>query len=428
LRKKINGLKSLELAALFLLLFVSYSKLDHNSILTPNEPIVDLNNNIDNSLSYNTLQTSLVDDQNNLAKGNTNTLVNNFEKTIAKSANSVLSNNLLASKEVTGKPLVISKIPTPSTPVKAIINSNGIGSFENNSINSIAKSSGVNNNYTPPFLPVPIENETVLLEKALFEKLITINVTAPTSLNYNREKPSVTNELNITPRQENTSWLHIIASFDNNLIFTPDDLAYNTTSRKTEMFGFTFGVLYSRLIGKWELETGLTTSTYSKPWNFTQQYGNFNGWYKYSLTNIENNFVGIPLQAKYHIIQNVDWSFFGKTGFTSEFVVNSEYTSNNQYLGGVPIQPGSPPITEHPDSPFEEDHNFSKGLFQGGSINDNLFLRANVGLGLERNITSNLSAYFSGEYHMNLINKQIGPNNDKINKFGFIVGVKMLLK
>ncbi len=67
-------------------------------------------------------------------------------------------------------------------------------------------------------------------------------------------------------------------------------------------------------------------------------------------------------------------------------------------------------------------------MFQGGNINDNLFVRAQFGLGIERNITSSLSAYFSGEYHMNVINKYIGPNNDKINKFGFIVGVKMLIK
>ncbi len=429
LKNKINGLKSLELAALFLILFVSYSNLDHKAILTPNEPLADLNNNKVNSpTDKSTLQKSLIDIQDNISKDNTNNSVNNLEKTIARNANSVSASNVPASNEITRSLLVTSKNISQSSDVNAYNKGISVDSYDNNSGNSMDVASNINNNSTPLFPPVLSENETTLFENAFLENLISINATEPTSINYQRATPSIANNIEVAPLQANTSWIHIITSFDNNLIFTPDDLAYNTTSRKTEMFGFTFGALYSRLLGRWELETGLTTSTYSKPWDFTQQYGNFNGWYKYSLTNIENNFVGIPLQVKYHFLQNVDWSIFGKTGFTSEFVVNSEYTSNNQYLGGVPAQPGSPPLTEHSDAPFEEDHNFSKGLFQGGSINDNLFVRANIGLGLERNITSNLSVYFSSEYHMNVVNKHIGPNNDKINKFGFIVGVKMLLK
>jgi len=231
----------------------------------------------------------------------------------------------------------------------------------------------------------------------------------------------------IKPYNPKSSWLHVFASFDNNMIFTPDDLAYNTTARKTEMFGFTVGVLYSRLVRKWEFETGVTTSTYSKPWDFTQQYGNFNGWYKYSFTNIDNNFIGIPLQTKYHFVQNSEWSIFGKTGLTSEFIVNSEYTSDNQYLGGIPIQIGMTPEIEETIAPFEEDHNFSDGIFQGGNLRDNLFVRAQIGLGIERNIMSNLSVYFSGEYQANIINREIGPNNDRINKVSFNVGFKMKL-
>lgn len=423
MKQKIKGLKSLELIAFVLLLFIAHSKFNHNPI-SFGEPMAEMANDLDNN-NLNTSEST----QNN-SKHIINTVASNEH--ISQFGNDKRISSLGSEKENSNlvKKSMFADNAAEQDGRKVIKNTEGT--------NGILNGNETNKNSSQVFLPIINENntnsKTNFSDNNVLNALADIQTIERDKLILERNVPAlyhdfgIKNSFGITPLQVSSSWLHVIASFDNNLIFTPDDLAYNTTARKTEMFGYTFGILYSRLIGKWELETGLTTSTYSKPWDFTQRYGNFSGWFEYRLTNIESNFVGVPLQAKYHFVQNQDWSIFGKTGLTGEFIVNSEYTSENNYLGGGPITQGSEPEIENVVSPFEEDHNFSKGIFQGGNVKDNLFIRAQIGLGIERNISENLSVYFSGEYHMSLINKKLGPNNDKINKFGFNVGVKMRIK
>jgi len=428
LKKKVNGLKSMELAALFVLLFISFSKFNHNSASLTNDQFVESNVKNDSYAHTNQMGFVNVNTTNEIAKtaevNNSNHVKSNKEK---ETLNNTRSDNNLSSKSIFVPAVTINSnfvFAEDSNKNTDISFDNSIDIINENSVKNkklLALLLADENELTSSEKLLPLVNNSskhVSSIKSIESKLLTIE----------RSRPVIENSFGIVPFQTNSSWLHLVASFDNNMIFTPDDLAYNTTARKTEMFGFTFGVLYSRLIGKWEIETGLTTSTYSKPWDFTQQYGNFSGWYQYSLTNIENNFVGIPMQAKYHFVQNNEWSIFVKTGLTSEFIVNTEYTSENAYLGGVPVPIGTNPEPQEVVSPFEEDHNFSEGLFQGGSIKDNLFVRAQLGLGIERSVSSNTSIYFSGDYHMSIINNHLGPNNDRINKLGFNVGVKTLIR
>ncbi len=249
-------------------------------------------------------------------------------------------------------------------------------------------------------------------------------------LSYNRLEP-LSNEIYfLVPKQSLEQFtinsLQFYSSFDNNLIYTPDDLAYNTNARTTEMHGLSLGVLYSKKFAAFEYESGLIYSSFNKPWNFKLQYGNSFGWYSFVMTNIHYDIVSVPLNVKYHFVENSDWSLFIQSGITNEIIAQSSFDNVTNYLGGGSVPIGSEP--ESPDdmqSPFEEDRNFNTGLFQGGKLSDNYFMRAGLGAGLQRNINEDLSLYFSGMYHRSIVNTSLGPNSDRLDKLSFIFGLKI---
>jgi len=219
--------------------------------------------------------------------------------------------------------------------------------------------------------------------------------------------------------------IQVSASFDNNYIFTPDDLAYNTSARMTEMYGYSLDLLYSERRHRVEWATGLSFSSLDKPWNFNLQYGNSSGWYAFTMTNIHYKMVSVPLHMKYHLVANSDWSFYGLAGISNQFIVHSEYSTQNNYLGGGAIPVGSEPeIPEDAISPFEEERNFSKGLLEGGKLKDAYFLRAQIGAGIERYVGHSRAISVSGIYGRSIVNTTIGPNNDRLDRFSLAFGLK----
>lgn len=250
----------------------------------------------------------------------------------------------------------------------------------------------------------------------------------PKILNHTQEPENnyITESFEIRPlTQPLRKAIHFYSAFDNNLIFTPDDLAYNTNSRTTEMYGFTVGALYSVKKNSLEFASGLLYSSYDKPWNFTLQYGNTNGWYSFVMTNIHYDILVLPLQLKHHFIENADWSIYLLGGLSHEFIVASNFERANNYLGGgaIPIGGGNNP-PEDVMSPFELERTFNKGLFQGGNTSENYFMRGLVGAGIQRNISTEVAVYFTASYYRSIYNTSIGPNNDRLDKYSLVFGFK----
>lgn len=241
---------------------------------------------------------------------------------------------------------------------------------------------------------------------------------------YNYESP-----FTIRPQRKiKRQYLQLYASFDNNFIHTPDDLAYNTNSRTTEMYGYSLGALYSVKFAGLEYETGLGYSSFDKPWNFNMQYGNSDGWFSFVLTNIHYDILTIPLQVKKHLVENADWSVYAMAGVSNEIIMSSEYNMASSYLGGgsVPVgsQGGTPDIVS---SPFENERYFTKGLLEGEAFSKAYFMRAMIGGGFQRNVTNSLSICVGGAYYKPIVNTGLGPNNDRIDRFSVNFGLKKLL-
>lgn len=221
-------------------------------------------------------------------------------------------------------------------------------------------------------------------------------------------------------------FISFYSAFDNNYIHTPDDIEYNTDARKTEMYGYSLGLMYSRKRGAFEWLSGLMYSSLDKPWDFTLQYGNSNGWYRFIMTNLHFKMASIPMELNYHLVENHEWSLIARTGIAHSFIMSSQYQTSNSYLGGGSLAPGDEiPTPEDGFSPFENERAFTEGLLQGGALRDNYFMRAYLGAGIQRNISPDLAINFSAAYHRNIINTTIGPNNDRFDKFEISFGLKL---
>ncbi|MBT8234483.1 MAG: hypothetical protein HKO66_09235 [Saprospiraceae bacterium] len=421
IRRKVLKIKSLELSVIFLTLFCGLSISDYSvNNIQPNNAALALTENIEKINAQNDNQ---VAEQAALETTITPVAIEKKEQKSDVNNNKVFVRNNVP-QDVTKN--VKSSNLNASFSTKDILNNKSKQLKANEEVSSLNAAS---DNNTQPLNAEEstIENDQKDVASIDIQKLQNIDVKG---ISFSSRALSLFPIKPIKPlvALDNSSWIHVFGTFDNNMIHTPNDLDYKTTERVTEMYGFTLGGLFSKRIKSIELETGISFSTYSKPWNFVQQHGNAAGWYTYSLTNIAHTFLAIPLQVKHHFVENVEWSIFGKVGITPEVIMSSAYTSNNKYIGGGAHPIGTlPPESEIPTAPFELDHEFTQGLLGGDGLSDNLFVRSHIGLGLERIISPNTAVYIIGEYHIGVINKSIGPNNDKINKAALNVGVKFKL-
>lgn len=263
-----------------------------------------------------------------------------------------------------------------------------------------------------------ISNKEIgLLDWSVQQPTLSLNNKLAFSLNDDIEK-SVVNT--------NSGWIHATISFDNNNTITPFNADFPSGrtfgSSQKESVGFSTSLLYSRTFNKLEIETGLAYSRYSRDAEIFDIYFDGPFVYKHKLNSIKYELVSAPVRAKYHFLQRTDFSIFGSVGVSPEVIVASEYSSKKTHADLLPTQ-GTLPDAELSTSNLEMQANFTNGILHESAFGDSFFLRGSVGMGIQKNISSNVSAYISGDYYFNLINT-IGPTNDEISKFSLNFGLK----
>lgn len=222
---------------------------------------------------------------------------------------------------------------------------------------------------------------------------------------------------------ENVNWLHIVATFDNNLIHSPyHETFYPTGPAVNEMFGYSLSGLISFERNAFEYETGLTYSVFNKPLRISEDWESETESFTYKLNNINYDIISIPLRLKYHFVKTQDWSLFMTGGLSPEVIVSAGYEEYEEWNGLKPIDLwGTDGQTA---SNYKMNSDFNTGIFDGGSFKENFMLRTTVGIGIQRNITPSLTAYFTGDYYHSVLRQDYGPSDDKINKFALSFGMK----
>lgn len=177
--------------------------------------------------------------------------------------------------------------------------------------------------------------------------------------------------------------------------------------------GYRMGMTASGLVGveltdKWKVESGLAYSAKifkDLPMN-EEQYPNLNDNYT---KNMDWHVAEIPLHLQYTIKQSTNWRPFVNVGATAHAVLLADYG----------YQDGLDPL----DSVF--DTNREAGLLQGGSLADNVYYTADIGLGLERQLDKNLHLFIQPTYKYAL--NQVGVHRDRVHTFSLVMGARTAL-
>ncbi len=223
---------------------------------------------------------------------------------------------------------------------------------------------------------------------------------------------------------------------DYNRIRTPD--TYLSDGRLAPAFdrytaGYSGGITVGAEFGRLEIESGAiyAAKTY-RPRQVVYVLGNIKtGYYGEGIKDIELNILQVPLNFRYHFLRRDKWRVYALAGFSLQVAFQANYYVADQNAFDdlpffAPIAPGSePPMQE---SSLDR-KNLAGGWFEGGTFEENGYLTGNVGLGLERYLSSRWSLFAQPTYQhsINYFIQGLGPDQDRINTFSIFTGVRVRL-
>lgn len=225
------------------------------------------------------------------------------------------------------------------------------------------------------------------------------------------------------PKKKKHLFLSAYASGDVNLINTPFDKFYSLASYNKEALNKSFGLGISSRTGNLEVESGIGYAGREyQPRIVTEQFGQFaDHYFEKSLNKIKYDIATVPLQLKYHVLNNSAASFYLMAGATLNLVANATYDISEVLRNGHPQGVRAP----NEEARLDEKP-FNKGLLNGDKLSDNYFVSVDFGIGIEKRVFGNTSLYVQPSYHRHILSNGIGigPNQDKIHTSSLQIGIK----
>lgn len=226
-------------------------------------------------------------------------------------------------------------------------------------------------------------------------------------------------EVNITDSEH---YIHFTAGIQNNIISSPVDPVYEIAAVESYAPGYNAALLYSMRQKKSEWVAGFMYKHVGyTPYPITETYESRLGINIVSLEHISYDVLSIPIDYRYHFIQDKEWSLYGLIGVRPQILWHADYRISDELDIPLPKPPGSEPEIEEA---LLYQKSFDTGLANEGSFKDAFFISAAVGGGVERKISQKIHFYFNSYYSRQLSNT-LGPNEDKIHVVGFMTGIKL---
>jgi hypothetical protein len=216
------------------------------------------------------------------------------------------------------------------------------------------------------------------------------------------------------------------ASGDINLINTPFDKLYSLASYNKEALNNSYGVNFSAKKSNLELETGLGYAQRQyQPKLVTEAYGQFaDHYFEKSLKKISYDIANIPVNFKFHFVNQSNWSAYLMAGAALNLILNAKYDINET------LRQGKPPVGRFtPEQARLDEKPFITGILNGDNFKDNYFASIGFGFGIEKKILGNTSIYVQPSYQRQILSDDIGigPNKDKIHTSSLQFGVKTII-
>ncbi len=225
----------------------------------------------------------------------------------------------------------------------------------------------------------------------------------------------------------------LFASSDLNYVFTPTtnldvfDTLVRVDNDTAFALGYGGGILASFKMNRWEVQTGGVYSFRRYAPNTPKFTIETLGYYiSEDFKGIQQDMLQVPLNLQYHFKNTGNWRFYGLAGASGYFITNVVYeiAFKREPTFALMAPPPSSPETRT----LRDEKEFPKGLFDGGSLSDNFYLTANLGLGVERFISPRWSLFFQPNYHHYMMSEGVGTNKDKFYALSFYLGTKVSLK
>lgn len=288
--------------------------------------------------------------------------------------------------------------------------------------------------------PSNTDQSNVSVNKEKVDESVSTNLTSTEFLiseipflDKKREKDVNTISLiNIQNKKKAKLRVGMFAAANADFIFTPYDPILGLEAYQQSSPGYGGGISLGWKHSRWEVETAISymAKRYNnRPFIHIFDGGVVEGYQANFLTGIELNIVNIPLHFNYHIINKGKWNLYGLTGGTMQVVLQANYDANREQLGGVGTSfTGGTKVSEDNTKSLFSRKDFNSGFLIDKKLKENSYYSIDIGMGLERYISPYWNIFIQPTYQYNLpeiINTNgLGPNNDKINTFQLLIGVK----
>ncbi len=224
----------------------------------------------------------------------------------------------------------------------------------------------------------------------------------------------------LKPKKKLEISMAIVGSPDAYLIRSPDDPVYPYPSYYTDSKGLTGGVLFSAKSKSAEMETGILYSSVEyAPRQINENYSSLGKYYSTSLEDILFNVISVPFNFKLHLNVNPKRSFYMSFGSSFNAIINSNFNISTTEIAD-PLSPvadsnkNEPELNRKPQIP---------GALEGGSLLENTFITADLGIGYQQKISDRISLFVQPTIHTHF-SAGIGPNKDKLHKLSLFAGAK----
>ncbi len=385
--------------------------------------------NLDESIVNNSTST------NNKVKDITNPDVRNIAKAREGKVQSIQSNqnNQFMSVEVTGLPTAsrnTAEIPNvnPSeqlSHISSIANAEGSSTLPNIPPSQMGNDKnplkGIKNEIASDNIPVAYNNVGINIEEDnnLYSSVIVqLEGRAIKEVSSREAKEKEILQVEAAPRFR----LGAYVSADRNHVMSPYDEKADV-SYEQNTYGFTLGAEATMVKRNMEFSTGLAyTRMKYLPKTVLEITGNTaRGYEAEKLDLISYHIVSVPLSMRYYFSKYASWRFYTRTGLT----MNSVFSNTNQVnLYTLPsFRNLDELLAEGPESIRKD----KQGFMNGQSLGESFFLKANLGVGVERRFAKRYSVFVEPNfnYHIYSVGNGFGPNKDRINHMSLDMGVRM---
>lgn len=144
------------------------------------------------------------------------------------------------------------------------------------------------------------------------------------------------------------------------------------------------------------------------------------------LEEIQLDIVHVPFDFRYDFVQGSKWRFYGVAGAAFNIVLGAAYDIEKEILAssaGVDRAAVINSRNTNTNSNLAK-KDFTDGLAEGGRLPENVFLTAQLGVGVERFVTQRWSIFFEPIYQQQFSGMGIGPNENSFRTVSLRLGAK----